>query len=315
MEQKKTTIWHALICVVLVCLIWGGYFVVRSKMEEVKEERSIRELEIELDYDMLSQIEQVSANDGELIIEGWALRINSKNRNTYIVLKSNEKGEDFVIQTNCTERADIDSIVEDGYDFGKTGFSAKLKESELRSDVSYEILIVLDYEGEENQVQQKKITTNRYLYDGELYRYRPEEFVKPEIEEESIKEVIDKGVLYGYDIEKGGWIYGYQGMLYWILDAKQFQDVKTSACIPVRIFTTQGDRIPVEREEEYKKKGYDYFEIFLKEKYEVDSGKMKYYVVSMELPEYLITYVRTGSYGNDGVGWLYKEEFQMDFIK
>lgn len=315
MEQKKTTIWHALICVVLVCLIWGGYFVARGKIDKDLKEDEVRGLKVELDRDVLSQIEQVSVKDGALLIEGWALRRDSKNQSTYIVLKSSETEEDIVIQANCTERTDVDSIVEDGYDFGKTGFSAKLKDEELRSDVSYEILIVLEYEGEDNQVQQKKITTNRYIYSGELYRYRPEEFVKPEIEETEIREVIDNGSLYGYDMEKGGWTYECKGTMYWILDGKQFEGLNSTPSVPVLIYPLHGEQIPEDRTEQYMERGYDYYEIYLNDSHRFVNGEKTYYVVSLELPEYLFAYVRAGSYGNGGTDWIYKEEFQMDLME
>lgn len=312
--EKKRKLWQAAVCAVLVCLIWGGYFLVRGSIDKKNEENRVRELKVELDRTVLSQIEQGNVKDGELIISGWALCLNSENKSAYIILKSDENEEDIVIQANCSERADVSSIIENDYDFGEIGFTAKLKENKLKNDISYEILIVLEYKGEDNQVQLKKITTNRYLYNGELYRYRPEEFVKPEIEEESVKEVIDKGVLYGYDIEQGGWIYEYNATMYWILDEKQVEGVKAPS-VPCDIYPVHREQIPADRVEQYTERGYDYYEIYLKGSHRFAGKEKTYYVVSLELPEYPIAYMKTGCYGNGGTGWIYKEEFQMDFIK
>jgi len=316
MEKKwKKTVIQAAICVGLLCLIWGGYFIVKGKIDAGREEKELKELQVEIDYELLGQVETVNSENGKVTISGWALRKNSRNKNIYLLLRSGDEGEEILIRTGCTERADVDDIMNHEYDFGKTGFTAKIQEKELEKDKSYEILLALEYEEEGSARVQRKITTNRYLYNGELYRYRPEEFVKPEISQTEIKEVIDNGKLYACDVEKGGWIYVHQGVMYWILDEKQFEGLETTVCIPLRIFTPEEEKIPTERKEEFEKKGYDYFELFVKKKYRVSGDKGMYYVVTMGLPEYLISYIRTGSYGNDGVGWLYKAEFQMDITK
>lgn len=315
MEKKwKKTVIQGIICVGLVVLIWTGYFVVRGKINKDKKERAIQELRVKQDYNLLSQVETVSSEKGKVMISGWALRRNSKNQEIYLMLQSEDKEEKILLYTDCKERADVDDIMNHEYDYGETGFTAKIQEKELKKDRSYEILLVLEYEENGKSKIQKKVTTNRYIYNGELYRYQPEDFVKPEISQAEIKEVIDNGKLYDCDAEKGGWIYEYQGMMYWILDGKQFEGLKAPS-VPCDIYPVHGEDVPTERMELYQMRGYDYYEIYLNDTHQVQERDKTYYVISLELPKYPISYMKTGSYGNGGTGWLYKAEFQMDITK
>lgn len=315
MEKKwKKTVLQGVICIGLVVLIWGGYFIVKGKIDADREEKELKELQVKVDYKLLSQVETINSESGKVTISGWALRKYSKNKNIYLLLRTEDKGEQILIRTDCTERTDVDDIMNHEFDFGKTGFTAKIREKELEKDKSYEILLVLEYEEEKSTKVQKKITTNQYIYNGKLYRYRPEEFVKPKISQAEINEVIDNGKLYACDAEKGGWIYEYQGMMYCILDGKQFEGLKAPS-VPCAIYPVHGEDVPTERMELYQEKGFDYYEIYLNDTHRIQEGDTVYYVVSLELPKYPISYMKTGSYGNGGVSWLYKAEFQMDIIK
>lgn len=315
MENKwKKTVIQAVICVGLLCMIWGGYFIAKGKIDVDRKEKELKELQVKVDYKLLSQVETINSENGKVTISGWALRKDSQNKNIYLLLRTEDKGKQILIRTDCMERTDVDDMMNHEFDYGKTGFTAKIREKELEKDKSYEILLVLEYEEKGSTKGQKKITTSRYLYNGELYRYRPEEFVKPEISQVEIKEVINNGKLCACDVEKGGWIYEYQGMMYCILDGNQFEGLKAPS-VPCAIYPVHGADVPTERMELYQKKGYDYYEIYLNDTHRIQERDKVYYVVSLELPEYPAAYMRIGSYGNGGVSWLYKAEFQMDITK
>lgn len=313
METSKRTIKQVLICIGLLCVIWGVYFFSVRGIKRTNEENSIRKQAVEVDYKVLFGVERVKTEKGNISLSGWALRLNSVNSAIYLVLQPTDDSEAEVFLAECTESKEIGEYFAPKWDFGECGFTVDLNEERLKEGICYEVLIVLDYEektevGESVTKTRKKITTSQYLYNGELYRYNPEDFEEPKISDAEIIHVLENGVLRAYDLKEQIWIYQYEKQLYFIVNSNYSLDKSSSIRIPVMPQTSREDLLPEER----RQYGFDHLGAYHLDENYIREGVTPYQIVVVNIPtEYPLIYITTGLYDNLYQTWTKRFDIRM----
>ena len=307
MEKSKKPILQVLICVGLLCLIWGTYIPIARSFEKKNEEPKILNLPVITDHTILTDVEDVKIKDGKVVLNGWGLRLNTKNSAIHLVLQPTDGSTGQVLSPRCTDREDICDYFAPDWEFGKVGFSANVKESALQKDICYEILLTISYEetvefeGKEYGMERRrKITTGQYLYEGNLYRYNPKEFERPDITEPGLVQVMDEGILRAYNQKERLWVYQYDNQLYFLINSESGSLRESVIKIPVLRYTSRVDLLP----EEHKKNGYERLGSYYEDEYYRKVGVLPWQVVVVDLPtEYPVMSVNTGLYDNELKEW------------
>ncbi|MBE5951260.1 MAG: hypothetical protein E7260_06640 [Lachnospiraceae bacterium] len=298
--------------VVSMTVIVGGYVGLSGYAKKVGYEKGIQDAKIAEDYDILMSVETVNTEEGVMTLAGWAMRLNSVNKDVYLVLNEVDGTEQILLETKTIEREDVEEYFKPGWEFGEVGFDATVKQTEIKKDTCYEILLYLKYETEQKKedgtsvtvTSEKKIASGKYLYNGGLYRYDSRTFTEPEFKDAFMQEVVKQGELYFYGAEEDMWIYEYQGSMYWIAGEKFGFDEEGSTYIPYHTYTWEREKLP----EKDQTDGYRNFDFRFEHRECVfDEKEESYRVATRELPEeYLVTMVRTGLYDYDARKWLWK---------
>lgn len=236
MESKKKTIVQAVICMVLVCVIWGGYFIVKTYHAD-------RILDvIEDDFSWVYQVDSIRTEAKEVVLQGFAFQLN-KNAEAgafEIVLEDIETGKRYFPEMQYTERTDVNDYFLCEYDYLQSGFGAIISEKKLNLDEqNYEILLRIS--GEKTTYR-----TGTYLIEGELDFVNPDEFIALDGMGGELETIVKEGVIRAYNLDAGVYIYQYEGELYWILTSEYNFD-NGDSLIEYQLTTTQINKLPEER--------------------------------------------------------------------
>lgn len=302
----KNRVWQVVVFLVLEVVVLGIYFVGGKWAKEEGRKDTVNNMPTVVDYNIISGLENVEYNSGKVLFSGWVVRAKSENIEIDVVLQPLNGSEPQVLSADIEDRADVVDYLGLEKTYMRYGFDTCIKENRLEEDVCYEVLISLLYEeviSGENVTSRKKISLNQYIYDGAIYRYNPKEFVEPSIVGNDIEEEIQKGTLYSYNSENATWVYLTDDKVYYVADAEKMIPFEKSPSVPIRFYFFEGT---TEVKESYSEEKY------LKEEDCIGEGNNKYYVVSFELPDDDLTYIRTGTYANKGKGWLFQEIFQKE---
>ena len=310
MGKSKSVLMQVLICIGLLCLIWGGYYVSVQQVRVSNERKAIFELEVSLEYDLVSEVEEV-VSDGEwLTISGWAMHLNSMNNAINVVLQPMGTMKEKLLETESIDRKEMADYFVPNWDKGMCGFVSKIKEEELDNEVCYEILLSVEYETLDEEESgsskstRKKIATNQYLYNNGVYRYNPIEFRPPSSYDVEIQKVIERGNVRLYSKEMNIWIYQYDTELYFISEAGDGTENGIEIVYPIMAFTSRPELLP-DSEISYEHLG------FYEEKEEYDD---KYRVGVITLPtQYPITYINTGVYDFTDEKWIQSFCIDVDY--
>lgn len=293
--EKKRTIWHAVICAGLVCLIWGGYFLVKhygtDRILDVRED----------DFSWVYQVDSVKAEGKEFVLQGFAFELNrdSEEGTFEIVLRDIESGEKYFPKMEYTERNDVNDYFLCEYDYQNSGFEAIIKESKLDLlEKNYEVLLKV-------RGVQRAYQTGTYISKGELMYANPLEFEPLDVAGTDLEEIVEQGVLRVYRADCGMYVYQYKGELYWIADSSyEFVDGDTN--VQYQLDTTQINRLPSNRLENNWKWDNISFEFSKTELLEWNTGK--YRVAKERIPtEYSIEKIWTGNYADK---WIWQHDFR-----
>lgn len=310
MEKTKRTVLQILTCVGLLCVIWGGYFVSVNMINRFREEAKARELGVVVDYSILSEVEEVTKKDGKFLFSGWAMRLNSENVEIQLVLQPTNGLDAEVLFAKSFERREKGSYFVPNWNFGLCGYSANIKEDELKEDVCYEVFIVLTYIEKDGTLRgeyKKKVTTNQFFYDGMLYQYNPQNFTMPEITDDELMTVIDKGSIRLYSEEQHLWVYQYDWKMYFILDSHFGSMRENNIGIPVMPFTSREELLPMGMS------GNDHLGFLFEDQIYQREGIGNYQIAVVELPKaYPITYISTGLFDATEKKWI--ENFYIDIV-
>lgn len=295
-----------LICTVLSAIVIIVFLIVNN----IVDRKKFHSYNIVDDIKLINAVENITMEDNIIKVEGYAFMLerNSYDNLISVFLRNVVSKKEIWLDTQQVERSDVNSYFEDKFEYSKSGFIASTDSKALDASESYEIIINIDY----NSNVRRTVSTNRYILNGELYSYNPNEFDKPDldIETELLKDVFEGGQLCLYQREEGMYVYQYEEKLYWIV-TENFNFVKNGPTyITYHLYTTQRDKLP-EHRAQYSFDNLDFdFEDF---EY-VDDTTGPYRVAIRDIPdEYPIAYIRTGVYdsGIQKSHWL--KYFQLGY--
>ncbi len=309
-KMHKSKKKQVLFFVASMCAFFCVYFPLSDLIYEERESKNVEEQGCVIDDDIMFSIENIDISKNEIQLKGWSLRLNSKVNNIRLVLQANNLSDSHVFNGVITKRDDIGSYYSPEYDFGMTGFAVSADWKSDYDEICYEIHIVLDYEeevvnGESKEIVKrcKKISTKQYLYNKKIYSYNPMEFYYPDIEDNFVKNILDKGEVLAYDLDNEIWLYLFEKQIYIIVssDYPFVENAKTS--VPVVIYTSQSDLLSDER----KEYGSDNVGFYFEDNEYLGTNMNGYRITSFSVPQhYPITKIITGLYDNLQGVWLRK---------
>lgn len=311
MRLKENKKMQLLFCVLSVVLIWCVYAVLSIWIKGSIEKEKAFAREESFDSKVLLWVENASMKSGKLNVYGWASRYESELSKIYVVLRATDGSGEHVFKarlsenitgSECLEKVKMEEI-------GSVScFDLEVEDKKIKKNVCYEILIDLTYTVKSDDEKREygiKITAAKYLYEGEVYGYNPIQFQEPKFIDEKMKEVVSGGVLRGYDMENGSWIYLYEGDLYWILDTMVEQNKDENLYMFFHLYTLEPSFLP----ETCRTSEFDNKDFSFKSK-ELEMGTDSQYRVAKVTLEtkYPITYIHTGQYKEKKNIWSLKTQ-------
>ena len=298
--EKKRTILQTIICVGLVCLIWGGYFLTKhfgtDRILDIKED----------DFSWVYQVDSVDTKNGDLVLRGFAFELDKDATEGAfeIVLQDIESGKIYFPKMRYMERTDVNEYFLCEYDYLQTGFEAVIKAKKLDlNEKNYEVLLRLV---DERQTYQ----TGTYISKGVLMYTNPQEYEPLDVKGTDLERIVDEGILRVYRPDYGMYVYQYEGELYWIADETYAFDEDGNVYIEYQLDTTQIDKLPERRLE--NQWYWDNLGFVFKEKECQELSIEKYRVAKKRLPEeYSVEKIWTGE--NDGQ-WIWEQEFRPYYL-
>lgn len=294
MEMKKTIL-QTVLCIVLLCMIWGGYWLIKEKFLDRRIEAT------KDDFSWIYQVDSVVTEDKELVMRGFAFELKeiSEKGAFEIVLQDIETGENYFLKMTYEERKDVNDYFLCEYDYTNSGFVATIKEDKLNlTEGHYEVLL---------KVAGKKTTyqTGTYLSEGKLMYTNPLTYRPLEVAGTDLEEIVEQGVLRVYRPDYGMYVYQYEGELYWIAE-EEYEYDEGDTEVQYQLNTTQTDKLPEQRLE--NQWYWDNISFWFSN-CELESENFgKYRVAKKVLPlEYSISKIWTGNYID---GWIWSQEFR-----
>lgn len=296
METKKRDILHVVICISLVCLIWGVYFLVKhfgtDRILDIRED----------DFSWVYQVDSVEVENGDFVLRGFAFELDKDATEGAfeIVLQDIESGKRYFPQMKYIERTDVNEYFLCEYEYIQTGFEAVIKAKKLDLDEkNYEVLL---RRADERQTYQ----TGTYISKGRLMYAEPSEFESLDVEGTDLEMVVKDGILRVYRPDYGMYVYQYDGELYWIADREYEFDEDENTYVECQLDTTQKNKLPERRIENkvyWDNIGFMFYE---NELLGINCGK--YRVAKKQIPtEYSIEKIWTGKYKES---WVWREDFR-----
>lgn len=295
MEKSKRTrtIIQGMICVGLLCLIWGGYFLAThfgtDRILEVTED----------DFSWVYQIDSAEIEEGELILYGFAFELDTDATEDAfeIVLQDVSSKKKIFLETESMEREDVNAYFRCEYDYSKSGFKAVCKKI-AQKDI-YEVLL-------RKSGKQTAYSTGIYITENQLMYVNPTEFAPLEAAGTDLQKVIENGILRVYRPKDSIYVYQYEGELYWIAEQDYAFNEDGDVYVQYRLDTNQPDRLPKERVE--SQLDWDDYGFMFCGNELLDWGTGKYRVAKKKLPtEYSVTRICSGKYKGN---WLWMQYFR-----
>ena len=298
MEKVKRTKIHGIVCVILVVLIWCGYFFAREIMNR-------QVVAVEDNFTWVFQVESLSEVNGEIFLEGFAFELNEDVREgkCEIVLQDVDTKKNYFSEVKDTKRKDVNGYFLCEYDYTLSGFIAMFKDNEVSLNGSaYEVLLRPDG-------SRSAYRTGTFISEGKIVYANPREFYLLDVEGTELKKVVENGILRVARPDYGMYVYQYKGELYWVAD-EGYGFVDDDSCVQYQLETTQNDRLP-----EYRKKNnwdWDNLGFMFQEEEMVEENWGRYRVAKKALPEaYSITKIWTGNYIDE---WIWKQYFRPYYV-
>lgn len=298
--MEKRTIIKAVICVVLMCFIWGGYFFINTYHID-------RMLDIAVDdFSWVYQVDSVETKDGEVLLKGFAFELDKDaiGDNYEIVLQELETGKNYFFEMEYSERKDVNDYFLCEYDYLQSGFEAKIVEEKIDLQGNfYEVLLRI--EGKKKAYQ-----TGVYLVDGQLFYTNPRAFVPLDVEGTDLEDIVESGFLRVYRPDCGMYVYQYESGLYWIAE-EDYAFADGDVYVEYQLDTTQKELLPEER---LSNRWYwDNIGFMFRENELLEMNFGKYRVSKSLIPtEYSVEKIWTGRY--DEGHWVWMQKFRPVYI-
>lgn len=296
--SKKTIIQiviQILICISLLCVIWGGYHLIRvyyvDRILDVKAD----------DYSWVYQVDSAKVEEGDFVLQGFAFALDkdSEEESFEIVLQDIDTGKNYFPSMKYMEREDVNDYFLCEYDYLQSGFIAKIKARKLElEERNYEVLIRVKGERETYQ-------TGIYLSKGELMYTDPTKYVALDVAGTDLERIVEQGVLRVYRPDYGMYVYQYAGELYWIAESG-YGFLDGDSYVQYQLDTTQIEKLPQRRLENQLYNDNIGFRFTENELLEWKCGDFR--VAKKALPkEYAIEKIWTGNYIEK---WIWRQEFR-----
>lgn len=298
MESKKKTIIQTIVCVVLVCMIWGGYVCGIKKIEEAKYQEIVL---LEDDFSWVYQVDSVMTEKNKFVLQGFAFKLgmDAESGAFEILLRDIESGEGFIPKMEYVEREDVNDYFLCGFDYKRSGFEATISAKKLNlKEKNYEILL-------KKGTEKVAFQTGIFISDGKLVYTNPLEYEPLDVMDTELEDIVEDGILRVYRPDCGIYVYQYEGALFWIADSN-YEFVEGDTWVEYQLATTQVEKLPAERLE--NKWYWDNIGFMFTSK-EISSLNLGgYRVARCELPiEYSIERIWTGNYVDK---WTWQQSFR-----
>lgn len=293
--EKKRTIWHFVICVGLVCLIWGGYFLAKhygtDRILDVRED----------DFSWVYQVDSIETEGNEVVLRGFAFELDkdAEEGAFEIVLVDIETGKRYFPKMEYVGREDVNKYFLCEHEYVQSGFKATLKAKKLDlEEKHFEVLLRMAGE-------QRTYRTGTHISKGSLMYTNPKEYVPLDVAGTDLEEIVEEGILRVYRPDYGMYVYQYEGELYWIAE-EDYGFVNGDTSVQYQLDTTQVNKLPqnrLENEWYWDNLGFGFAG---RELNDIETGK--YRVAKKYLPvEYSIEKIWTGYYDDK---WIWKQDFR-----
>ena len=290
----------------IVCMgvVFVVYFSMKNKISSDFLEKKIINQIIEFDSNILADVSDISVENGIVNIVGWLLYIGREDIvDVKLVFESTEGEEQEILEVEQivnVEFLENTEYLKPETDFYNCNIEANIKANLLENDVCYVMQLYLILQNDEKKETSKKISVSKYLYDGKVYSYNPKEFTKPKFENKQMQSVIEDGILCGYSIQNGAWVYFYEKNLYWILDKRLEQNLIQELYMFFHLYTTKVNLLP-----EYRKQyGFDNIDFYFNTYEILLENNDNYRVAKLSIEkEYPVTYILTGYYVDNQNLW------------
>ncbi len=253
--------------------------------------------EIVIDMEVTNNINALSVTGEHFLLSGWVFRQNSVNKNIQIALCTEDKGKEYLFDTTQREQENLEDYFLTDWNYGNTAFEVEIDAKKIKKDVCYEVVIILTYEplvdGEAHDLRTVNIATEKYIFNGQLYSYRVNQFIFPKFEDELMKRVVTAGDLCLYNAQESAYLYKYEDKLYWIAGENFTFNEQGKTYISYQIGTSLPERLATHRQEY----GFENWDFYFEDREYSMKQDCGYRVAIMPMPEgYPITYYYTAIY-------------------
>jgi len=301
-EKKKRTIWQTVFCVGMVCLIWGGYFIAKNRIDGIK----YREITLfEDDFSWVYQVDAMIQEEKKIVLHGFAFELGTDaTKDKYeVVLHDIESEENYFMKMEYMNRVDVNNYFSGDNSYLLSGFKASIDSKEIDLEKNnYEILLrVL---GEDTAYH-----TGTYISNGRVDYVNPLEYKPLDVVGTELEEIVENGCIRVYRPDYGMYVYQYEGELYWIaLDNYGFVDDDTLVQ-----YLVQG-RPNNYKENVFPEESSSNILLWEDKSFKFSSNEVnctKYRVSKSKLPmDFCVIKIGTGNYQDDITGWIWREYFR-----
>ena len=294
-------------CFILCAIVIGSFFIINK----IIDEKNIKKHTITDKTKIINSVESIIIENNKIKLESYSflLERNISNSSSSIFLQNIQNGKKVWMNTVNVSRPDVHEYFDCDYVSDKPGFISIIKYNKIDMNSVYEIFIDMSYEINGNK-QRKIVSSNRYLYNNNIFSYNPLEFDTPDsnVKSDLLKNVFNNGLLHYYGKDLGIYIYEYKDKLYWVA-TKDFQFIDDNKTyIPFQLNTTQVNKLP----NDMISYGYDNRDFYFNNYEIITEDTEPYRVAVRDIPEeYPIAYIRTGVYDIVKQTWIWSETFQL----
>ena len=282
--------------------------------DQITQNRKKRINKIEDSYLYAYQVESISINDNDLVLDGWFVELESVRNQSIIVDKDNKLGvllyntnnnqendksivEGLCMDVSYSDRPDVNEYLKCEYDYSHCGFKASINLDQIDLEKGqYQIVFKPDNDSLNG------VMSDTYVNKGKLQFVNSEDYIELDVSGTSLEKVVNNGIYVAGCKDYSVCIYQYDSSLYWIVSTESMRN--NDYGVQWAIDTTQYGKISPERIE----KGQyweEYSDSFTDYEITDDSYCDKYRVYKRELPkDFSITIMYTGFWNNTERIWL-----------